>query len=141
MFDTVLLRRTVAVDHGGHLDVGEGAGERSSTSASGTIRGPKEKNPGKFLERVRNRGLRCRMSSAVWSSTGTTPARYGQRILRLDIAALPADHEAISASVVVRWLCSGIGMFSPGPMIVWSPLINEAGSSGTASVRSAACST
>mgnify|MGYP006193100629 CR=1 FL=1 len=31
------------------------------------LRGPKEKKPGKFFDRVRTRGLRCRMSSAVMS--------------------------------------------------------------------------
>ena len=49
------------------------APNRSRTSDIGTSSGPKQKNVGKFLDRVRNRGLNRRMSSAVWSRMVVTP--------------------------------------------------------------------
>ena len=115
--------------------------KRSRTSAIGTICGPKEKKPGKFFERVRKRGLRWRMSSAVWSRIVSRPKTWSSASSSLTLRHSRPMTSPSSPSAVVRSLCGGTGMSSPVPMMVWSPLMNDAGSSGTPSDRSAACST
>src|ERR1017187_2151067 len=52
----------------------------SRNAASGTTTGPSEKNVSKFLAMVGKRGLRCRMSSAVWPRMKQTLYRWPQRI-------------------------------------------------------------
>jgi hypothetical protein len=119
--------------------IAEMSPKRSSTSAIGTICGPKEKKPGKFFARVRKRGLRAKMSSAVWSRTGTTPQTKSSASSTDTSRQVRPMTRPSSASAVVRSLCQGTGIGSSGPMTVWSPFKNEAGSSpGATASRSAA---
>ena len=113
---------------------------RSPTSSRVTSSGPNEKKVSKLFARVKKRGLRWRMSSAVMSMIVVTPATASSAFASSRKRAGGPMIRPSSASPVVRSDCGGIRTSSSGPTIEVAGFMNVAGSSGRFSPRSPACS-